>query len=163
MCRFVEVAYGTPRYEELVALRCAELRAPLGLGFSPEQLAEERGWRHFALVAGHSALVAGEGGESGWGPVVGCLVATPLGDGALPCRAWRLRQMAIAAPLRGRGLGRRLMADAERWLRSHGATRLTLHARLTAEGFYAKLGYRPVGEPFVEVTLPHQAMEKSFG
>jgi predicted GNAT family N-acyltransferase len=35
-----------------------------------------------------------------------------------------------------------------------------MHARQTAAGFYSKLGYQRVGDPFVEVTLPHIAMRK---
>ena len=37
---------------------------------------------------------------------------------------------------------------------------MTLHARDTAIPFYKKLGYECVGEPFVEVTILHQAMQK---
>ena len=41
-----------------------------------------------------------------------------------------------------------------------GGRLLTLHARETAVAFYLRLGYRVVGEPFVEVTIPHRTMEK---
>ena len=35
-----------------------------------------------------------------------------------------------------------------------------MHARMTAVGFYAKLGYTRVGDGFTEVGIPHVKMEK---
>jgi predicted GNAT family N-acyltransferase len=35
-----------------------------------------------------------------------------------------------------------------------------LHARLGADGFYARLGYRAHGAPFDEHTVPHILMTK---
>jgi predicted GNAT family N-acyltransferase len=35
-----------------------------------------------------------------------------------------------------------------------------MHARMTAVGFYTKLGYAKVGHEFREVGIPHVRMEK---
>jgi predicted GNAT family N-acyltransferase len=37
-----------------------------------------------------------------------------------------------------------------------------MHARKTAVGFYEKLGYKRIGNEFLEVTIPHYAMEKAL-
>jgi predicted GNAT family N-acyltransferase len=39
---------------------------------------------------------------------------------------------------------------------------MTLHARDTAVPFYLNLGYACVGEPFTEVGIGHQEMEKAL-
>jgi len=91
------------------------------------------------------------------GEIVGCLVLQPLGGGAV-----RLRQMAVRADCRGRGLGSGLVAYAEAVARRHGCRRLVLHARAAAVGFYERLGYHAEGPPFIEVTIPHQSMAKNL-
>ena len=66
--------------------------------------------------------------------------------------------MAIDPAFAGRGLGTLLLRRAESELRRLGATEARLSARATAIGFYARSGYVPEGEPFIEVTLPHRLM-----
>ena len=68
--------------------------------------------------------------------------------------------MAVDKDWQRRGLGARLLGEAENRLASHGARRYYLHARDTAIGFYRKQGYELVGESFEEVTIPHFKMEK---
>jgi predicted GNAT family N-acyltransferase len=43
-----------------------------------------------------------------------------------------------------------------------GVTTLTLHARLSAVGFYRRLGYATHGEHFIEIGLPHVDMCKQL-
>jgi predicted GNAT family N-acyltransferase len=38
-----------------------------------------------------------------------------------------------------------------------------MHARIGAEGFYARLGYKPEGPIFEENTVPHVKMTKRLG
>jgi predicted GNAT family N-acyltransferase len=52
------------------------------------------------------------------------------------------------------------MQFAENIARDRGFKKITMHARKTAIGFYEKLGYKPIGEQFEEVTIPHFIMEK---
>ena len=72
----------------------------------------------------------------------------------------QLRQMAVAEDRRRERIGARLLAQAEEWARSEGYRHIVLHARLGAEGFYAKYGYLAEGEPFDENTIPHVRMSK---
>lgn len=52
-----------------------------------------------------------------------------------------LRSMAIDAPYQRQGFGTQMMIFLEKWLAHHGRITLKMHARLSAEPFYRKLGY----------------------
>ena len=136
-----EVAAGSPEYRELLALRFEELRRPLGLTWTAEEMKADEGDRHFGL---HDGLA--------W---LGTVVACDLGGGVV-----KLRQIAVIARCQGQGLGRRLMDLVEERLRAEGAREFQLHARLSVAGFYEATGYRPVGEVFEEIALPHVKMRK---
>jgi GNAT superfamily N-acetyltransferase len=57
------------------------------------------------------------------------------------------RQVWVAAPLRGRGLGRRLMAEAEAEAVRRGCRQLVLTTHtFQAPGFYRKLGFDVIAE-----------------
>ena len=55
-----------------------------------------------------------------------------------------------------------MMNFAELVSRDKGYKKLIMNARETAVGFYEKLGYKPVGDKFTEVTIPHYVMEKQL-
>ena len=74
----------------------------------------------------------------------------------------RLRQMAVQNNLQGKGIGASMMNFAELISRDKGYKKLIMHARETAVGFYEKLGYKVVGDRFIEVTIPHFIMEKKL-
>ena len=68
--------------------------------------------------------------------------------------------MAVFPSQRGKGLGRSLLMETEADLRSRGFRSFVLNARISAVGFYEKLGYAVVGDEFVRITVPHFRMEK---
>jgi len=72
----------------------------------------------------------------------------------------RLGRMAVEADLRGRGIGAELLDAAERASLRAGARRVTLHAQAAAERLYARGGYEPRGERFIEEGIEHVRMEK---
>jgi ribosomal protein S18 acetylase RimI-like enzyme len=72
----------------------------------------------------------------------------------------RLRQMAVLNDLQGKGIGRALMSFAENLARDRGYKKMSMHARKNTVKFFEKMGYRPVGEEFIEITIPHYVMEK---
>jgi predicted GNAT family N-acyltransferase len=86
--------------------------------------------------------------------VVGCCRLLP-DDGAV-----RLGRMAVAASARGEGVGTALLAYAEGVARGGGARRVTLHAQVSARGFYARAGYRAEGGEFLEAGIAHVAMSR---
>jgi ribosomal-protein-alanine N-acetyltransferase len=76
------------------------------------------------------------------GAVLGYLVARTAGDEA------EVLDVAVAPAARGRGIGRRLLAEALRGLRERGARRAYLEVResnTAALRLYESLGFRPVG------------------
>jgi GNAT superfamily N-acetyltransferase len=77
--------------------------------------------------------------------------------------AWRLRGMATLADVRGRGAGRALVAEGVRVAEASGATLLWCNARISASGFYEKLGFSAAGERFeLPATGPHYVMIKAL-
>jgi GNAT superfamily N-acetyltransferase len=55
-----------------------------------------------------------------------------------------IRTVFVAPDVPGRGVGRRLMHELERRARSKGLAKLSVPSSITAEAFYAKLGFAPV-------------------
>jgi predicted GNAT family N-acyltransferase len=74
----------------------------------------------------------------------------------------RLGRMAVEPDLRGRGIGARLLDEAERGALAAGATLVRLHAQAAAVPLYARGGYAAVGEPFVEEGIDHVTMERAL-
>jgi predicted GNAT family N-acyltransferase len=78
--------------------------------------------------------------------------------------AARIGRMAVVDDVRGRGIGRALLAVLEERARARGAAKLVLWAQVSARPFYEKAGYRVVSEkPFDDAGIPHVAMEKHPG
>ena len=140
----VDVPFGSDLYRQAVLLRDAILRAPLGLALTPEELADDIRRHHFCALTR--------------GAVVGSVSLKPL-DG----EAVQLRQMAVVANRRHEGIGARLLAGAETWAGGNGYKLIVLNARLGADGFYARFGYRAEGSPFEENTVAHIRMSKRLG
>lgn len=62
---------------------------------------------------------------------------------------------------RKKGLGTLIMKKAEEFAKINmNCKKITLHSQKTAQGFYEKLGYTPVGEYFLEEGVEHITMEK---
>jgi predicted GNAT family N-acyltransferase len=135
------IQHNTPEYARVVALRRRVLRAPLGLDYTPEQLAAESDDIHLAGFDGETP--------------VACLILTPASTAE-----YKMRQVAVAPERQGEGLGSSLVAYSEAVVRAAGGRQITLHARESAVPFYLRAGYEAVGEPFEEVTLPHRKMVK---
>ncbi len=58
-----------------------------------------------------------------------------------PGGAAMIGRVVVLPEYRGRGLGARVMREAEAWLRDLGYARAAVESRDTAVGFYEKLGY----------------------
>jgi predicted GNAT family N-acyltransferase len=90
------------------------------------------------------------------GIVIGTARIFDEGDAAVVGR------VAIAPELRGQGLGAVVMDAAERWASDQGLPLVELHAQQQVTGFYDRLGYFGVGEPYVEAGIPHLTMRKEL-
>jgi ribosomal protein S18 acetylase RimI-like enzyme len=137
------VGLDAPEYAQELDLRWRVLRKPLG--FAPDAVA-------FPFEVESLHLVALDAGR-----VVACVLFHPEGT-----ETGRLFQMAVEPDRQGTGLGTRLVRTLEVELARRGFREVTLHARDTAVGFYARLGYAPVGPPYVEVGVPHQNMRRTL-
>ncbi len=145
-----EVPYGSDLYRLMLDFRDAELRRPLGMALTAADQADEEAQRHFA------AVLDGESDPQ----LCASVVMKPLPpEPGRPARA-KLRQMAVAPAFRGLGLGRRLVRFAEAAMAAGDIAEVELGARESAVGFYERLGYAVVGDPFTEVGQPHRPMRR---
>ena len=73
-------------------------------------------------------------------------------------------RVAVAAPLRRRGLARRLMAEAvARCRRDYPDCAITLSAQTYLVPFYESLGFSPTSAPYDDYGVPHIDMELPRG
>jgi len=75
--------------------------------------------------------------------------------------AVRLRGMATEGACQGRGIGRRLVEEATRRLRTDGFEVLWANGRDGALGFYRRLGFEIVGDGFLagpDGDIPHHVV-----
>jgi GNAT superfamily N-acetyltransferase len=74
----------------------------------------------------------------------------PPGEGA--AGAWRLRGMAVRPECQGQGVGQALVEACAAHARAAGGTLMWCNGRVSALGFYRRVGFEPAGEVF---DLPH--------
>lgn len=84
---------------------------------------------------------------------------TPIGCGRL-LPDGHIGRLAVLSEWRGRGVGAALLGRLTEIAQERGDRRVLLNAQVQAMPFYARFGYEPVGEPFVEAGIPHQTMER---
>lgn len=83
----------------------------------------------------------------------------PIGTGRLtPSR--RIGRMAVLAEWRGRGVGDALLQALVDEARALGWDELSLHAQASAIDFYARHGFLPEGDRFVEAGIEHLTMRR---
>jgi N-acetylglutamate synthase-like GNAT family acetyltransferase len=138
-----QIDHGTNEYLQMVNLRDIVLRRPLGLTFSHDELLAEKDEILIACI---------DDGE-----MLGCCMLVKMDNETV-----RLRQMAVAPNLHGKGIGASIINFAENLARDKGFKKMTMHARDTAIGFYNKFGYALKGKQFIEVNVPHHVMEKQL-
>jgi predicted GNAT family N-acyltransferase len=85
------------------------------------------------------------------GAVVGVVRFSPASCPWRDARApWQLRGMATDPAVRGSGAGRALVADGLRRVAACGGDLVWCAARVDAAGFYERMGFAVVTEPFDE-------------
>jgi predicted GNAT family N-acyltransferase len=136
-CRQLE--FDSPEYDASLRLREDVLRKPLGMKLRLQDQRGEQAQVHFGAFED--------------GKLVGVIIFVPEDKPNA-----KLRQMAIAPLMQGKGVGAKLLERVHAFAKAAGYPELTLNARETARSFYAKNGYAPFGAPFNEVGIPHVAM-----
>jgi N-acetylglutamate synthase-like GNAT family acetyltransferase len=137
------IDHGSKEYSQMLALRHTLLRKPLGLSFNDAELKDEV----------NDILIGCFDDDH----LEGCCLLTQTEPQVL-----RLRQMAVVSGLQGKGIGKVLLQFAENIARDRGFKKIIMHARITATGFYEKLGYTIASDVFEEVTIKHYIMEKKL-
>ena len=132
-----------PAYRSSLELRNRCLRIPLGRDVFKEDLSDEKNQMHFGLFEE--------------GRLLACVILKPLGDGSV-----KLRQMVVEEAVQCQGLGKELIQGMERLAKERGVESIEMSARISAQGFYEKMGYRCEGGIFQEVGLDHVKMTKGL-
>lgn len=137
-----QIEFQSVEYSKSLLLRNEVLRKPLGLDISDDDISDEVYQVHFVAiekdeVVGTVSLVSHYQIELG-----------------------KLRQMATAEDVRGKGYGKQLVSVLEEYCAQNQMTKVVLHARHYAVGFYEKLGYEITSDVFQEVGIDHFVMEK---
>ena len=138
-----QIPFGTPAFDEILALRDRGLRQPLGLAFKSKDIVEE--WRdlHFGCYDRQDRLL-------------GTCSYVDSGE-----YQYKMRQVCVHPYCRGRGVGALMVRKTEEELLwRFDARRIFLHARERSLPFYLRMNYIREGEKFTEVDIPHYFMFK---
>jgi predicted GNAT family N-acyltransferase len=94
------------------------------------------------------------------GAVVGVVRFSPAACPWRSARApWQLRGMATDPAVRGTGAGRALLVDGVARVAARGGDLLWCDARVTAAGFYERMGFAVVTDPYDKPGIgPHVGM-----
>jgi len=141
--KFIKVSYGTTLYKKVVRLREQVLRTPLGLKFSDKDLETDKNEMIFVLTLDNQP--------------VACVQARKLDSHTV-----KLRQMAVHPDFQALGLGKQLLSQTEKVLKTKNIKKIELNARKTGLKFYQKSGYDIYSDEFIEVGIPHFKMIKEI-
>lgn len=75
----------------------------------------------------------------------------------------RIGRMAVLVDWRGRGVGSGLLQVLVAIAGRRCLAQVTLAAQIHASEFYARHGFAPIGERFLEAGIPHQRMVRWLG
>lgn len=136
--------FNSEYHKDARLLRAEVLRKPLGLAADDPAFSDRKSDVHFIALDSSK--------------VVGIVVLVPDYKPGVG----KLRQMATAEHVRGKGYGVALVQALEKHATEIGIEKIALHSRHYAVGFYEKLGYRVTSDVFQEVGMDHFAMEKQL-
>lgn len=70
----------------------------------------------------------------------------------------QIGRMAVLSAFRGRGIGKALLTSLISLATIAGATKVSLHAQVSAIPFYERLGFATAGAIYDEAGIPHRNM-----
>ncbi len=141
-----EIEFNSQEYIQMLDLRNAVLRQPIN-------------WPYFILgqTEQEKEYVLLGGFDEQTNEIMACCILVHKSESEI-----QLKQMAVSHAHQGKKLGVALIEFAEKLSIQKSYTKLSMHARKTAVGFYEKSGYTSVGDEFEEVGIPHFKMEKQL-
>ena len=74
----------------------------------------------------------------------------------------KIQRVAVLGASRGKGVGAAIIRHILDHLRAEGRRDIArLGSQVHAMDFYAKLGFKPVGEEYLDARIPHRDMQRS--
>ena len=143
-CRLLEFGFGD--HKKSIEIRREVLRKPLGLDFTLNDLNAEIDQFHIAAFYKNQ--------------LIGILLFKTMRD--ISATILKMRQVAIDPEFQSKGYGSVLVKFSEQWAIDNGFNLIELNARNTAIQFYKNLGYKEIGNEFLEVNIPHVKMMKDL-
>jgi predicted GNAT family N-acyltransferase len=141
----IQIEFGTPEFDEALALRYEVLRKPLNMEYDADDIAQEYDSYHIACY------------ENLTQSMVGILILKPKDDHTV-----KMRQVAVSPSYQSQGIGKFMVEASEIMAKDLGYHRIELHARDTAVPFYKKMNYSISGSVFKEVGIDHFFMSKEL-
>lgn len=74
----------------------------------------------------------------------------------------KLERICVLEEARGKGAGAIIMQGLEALAKQQGLQTVKLGAQVQAQGFYEKLGYKQISEPFEDAGIMHVMMSKTL-
>ena len=138
-----EINYHSEEYQRLLNFRFNNLRKPLNLNWSEEDLLNEDQQNHFAL--------------KNQSEIVGSFCLKKI-----DCSTIRLRQMAIEKKWQRQGYGSSILKFTEKFAIKNNYKKIIIIARLSALDFYKKNFFKTSGNIFTDVTVNSINMYKKI-
>ena len=137
--------YGTKDYQDTLKLRNKVMRVPLGLDIYKEDLSSEK----------NSVIIGFFDNEQ------------LLGVGVMSNKnsVYKIEYLCVDSEIQSSGIGGKLLCCLEKIAIEKGAKKICMDARVSAEQFYLRHGYRLIGDVFLLDYAPvqHIFMEKMVG
>ena len=145
MIKFIDIEFGSGRYQELLELRYKILLQPLGLKFLDSYREEEANFLHIGCI------------DNSTNDLIGGLILVPIDNEEI-----RIMQVAVDVVHQGEGIGRKLIEHAESVAKEIGYSKIVMHAMLSVVGFYEKLGFKQDSDLFEEKGISFIRMVKEL-
>lgn len=140
---FTLIKWGSPIYQETIQLRNQVLTKSAGKPLINEFPIEEKEDIHLVIKREKQ--------------IIGTLLLHPCSKECI-----QIKQVAIAPSCQSEGLGKKLIVYAEQVARRLGYSTIFLTGRQQAWGFYEKLGYEELFEPYREKRLLLKLFKKNL-
>ncbi len=137
-----EIPFASPYYDVAVQLRELLLRKPLGKRLNIIGIRHE--YKQHTL-----------GAFDDLDDLLAVVMLKPKSGSTV-----QLRQMAVKESVQRQGIGQLLVQAAIDLATKSGYEKITCHAREPVIPFYEKSGFKVKGEPFEELGILHQEMER---
>lgn len=136
-----QIDYLSKDYEDSVDIRNEVFRKPQGLDIRDEDLSSDKDMVMYGGFIDNKMMAT--------------IFYLPLDQ-----ETAQVKSVIVIDEYRNLGLGRYLMEFIEDEIKAKGFKKIKLMARVTIQGFYEKLGYKPISESFLYYKTPHLYMEK---